>query len=107
MEHPDHQLTRGPDRMPRIVRLYIVNCLLGFVLAAVFTALVLWLNIGNIWHLVTYVSGGWLAAGVFFLLNGIVFAGVQSGIAIMSLGRDTPPPRGGIASRVQTARVPR
>lgn len=72
-------------RLPRLVRLYIFNCLIGFGLAACFTVLILWLNVANIGHLVTHVNGGWLAALVFFVLNGIVFAGVQTGIVIMSM----------------------
>ncbi|MEM1397090.1 MAG: hypothetical protein AAGH38_06540, partial [Pseudomonadota bacterium] len=72
-------------RLPRLVRLYIFNCLLGFGLAACFTGLVLSLNIANIGYLVAHVSGGWLAVTVFFILNGIVFAGVQTGIVIMSM----------------------
>jgi len=72
-------------RLPRLIRLYIFNCLVGFALAAVFTGLILWFNVANIGHLVMHVSGGWLAALVFFVLNGIVFAGVQTGIVIMSM----------------------
>lgn len=83
-------------RLPRIVRLYILNCLFGFALAGVFTAAVVWLNIANIGHLVTHAPGGFLALAVFFVLNGIVFAGVQTGIVIMTISYDdTPkPPRG-------------
>lgn len=83
-------------RLPRIVRLYIFHCLIGFLLSAVFTGLILWLDVAGIGHLVTHVAGGYLAALVFFVLNGIVFAGVQTGIVIMSMDYDdTPkPPRG-------------
>lgn len=91
--------------LPRIVRLYILNCFLGFMLAAVFTGLVLWLNIGNIGHLVAHVSGGWLAGLVFFGLNGIVFAGVQSAIVVMSLGRREPP-SGGHGRPIDAVPVP-
>lgn len=87
---------RAIARLPRLIRFYIFHCLIGFGAAGVFTGLVLWLNVANIGHLVTHVAGGWLAAFVFFLLNGIVFAGVQSGIAFWSLGVDdaTEPPGG-------------
>lgn len=81
-------------RLPRIVRLYILNATIGFGLSGLFTAVILWLNVANIGHLVTQVSGGWLAALVFFVLNGIVFAGVQTAIVIMSLGRKDPPAGG-------------
>jgi len=72
---------------PRLIRLYVFHCIIGFALSGVFTGLILWSNTANIGHLVTHVEGGWLAAFVFFVLNGIVFAGVQTGIVIMSLGK--------------------
>ncbi|MEM9910987.1 MAG: hypothetical protein AAF922_09405 [Pseudomonadota bacterium] len=72
-------------RLPRLVRLYIFNCMIGFMLAGCFTGLILWFNVANIGYLVTHVAGGWLAALVFFVLNGIVFSGVQTGIVIMSM----------------------
>ena len=81
-------------KLPRIVRLYIFNCLIGFTLSAVFTAMIFGFNVGNIGHLVSTVSGGWIAAVVFFMLNGIVFSGVQTGIVIMSMdypGQGKPP----------------
>jgi len=83
-------------RLPRVVRLYILNCLFGFALSATFTALILWLDVAGIGHLVATVSGGGLAALVFFMLNGIVFAGVQTAIVVWSMDYDdTPkPPKG-------------
>lgn len=82
-------------QLPRIVRLYIFHCLVGFAISAVFTGAVLYLNIANIGHLVFAVEGGWLAAVVFFVLNGIVFSGVQAAIVIMSLGDDDDDDQGG------------
>jgi hypothetical protein len=74
--------------MPQLVRFYIRHVLIGFALAAVFTGLLLWLNVGNLWHLVTHTAEGPLAAFLLFFLNGIVFAGVQHGIAVMLLAED-------------------
>ncbi|SIN98509.1 hypothetical protein SAMN05444722_0006 [Rhodovulum sp. ES.010] len=74
--------------MPDLVRLYIRHSVIGFVLAALFVTLLLYLNVGNLWHLVTHVSGGWLALVLLFVFNGIVFSGVQFGIAVMSMARD-------------------
>ncbi|MEM9580960.1 MAG: hypothetical protein AAF891_09765 [Pseudomonadota bacterium] len=73
--------------MPRLIKFYITHVLIGFAAAAVFVGLTLYFNIANIAHLVTHTEGGWLALVVFWVLNGIVFAGVQFAIAIMSLGR--------------------
>ena len=94
--NPFRTRPRALARLPRIVRLYILHCLIGFALAALFTAAVVWLDIAGIGHLVTHVTGGYVALLVFFVLNGIVFAGVQTAIAIMTMSYDdTPkPPRG-------------
>lgn len=88
--NPFRQRPAALARLPRLIRLYIFHCIIGFALAGVFTALVLWVNVANIGHLVATVEGGWFAAGIFFVLNGIVFAGVQTGIVIMTLDDDTP-----------------
>ncbi|TCM84928.1 hypothetical protein [Rhodovulum steppense] len=74
--------------MPTLISLYIRQTIIGFILSFVFVALLLHFNVANLWHLVTHVSGGWLAAVLLFLFNGIVFSGVQFGIAVMSMARD-------------------
>ena len=83
--------------MPRLVALYIRHTLIGFGLAAVFVALLFWFNVANLWHLVTHDPAGPLAAFLLVMFNGIVFSGVQFGIAIMRLGNeaDSNDPRGG------------
>jgi hypothetical protein len=80
--------SQGGSAKPPLVRFYIRHVLTGFALAAVFTGLLLWLNVGNLWHLVTRAAEGPLAAFVLFFLNGIVFAEVQHGIAVMRLSED-------------------
>lgn len=74
--------------MPRLVRFYIRHTAIGFLLAAVFVALLLGFNIGNLWHLVTASDVGGLAVFLLVMFNGIVFSGVQFGIAVMRLGED-------------------
>lgn len=71
--------------MPALVRLYIRNVAIGFLLSGVFVAALLWLNVGNLWHLITVSEGGWIAAVMLFAFNGIVFSGVQFAIAIMRM----------------------
>ena len=78
--------------MPELVRLYIRQCLIGFAIAVVFVALLLGLNVANLRHLVFNVPGGWLAGVLLVVFNGVVFAGVQFGIAIMGMAE---PRRGG------------
>lgn len=70
--------------MPKLVRLYIQQVLIGFAVAAAFVALLMFLNIANLWHLVTHTSGGWLALLMLWIFNGIVFAGVQFALSLPS-----------------------
>jgi hypothetical protein len=74
--------------MPDLVRLYIRHVALGFALAVVFTGLLFWFNVANLWHLVTHAPGGALAAVLLVVFNGIVFSGVQFGIAITAMAKD-------------------
>jgi dolichyl-phosphate-mannose--protein O-mannosyl transferase len=81
--------------MPTLVRFYIIHCVIGFSVAALFTAGIFWFNVANLWHLVSTSDIGVLAIIVFWVLNGIVFAGVQFAVAIMLLAEsddenDTP-----------------
>ena len=71
--------------MPRLVRLYIRECLLGFALAIVFSVALVLMNVANLRHLVSEVDGGWLAFALLCFFNGIVFAGVQFGITVMRM----------------------
>jgi hypothetical protein len=80
--------------MPKLVALYIRHVLIGFGLAAVFVALLLWTNVGNLWHLVTASDVGVMAVIMLFMGNGIVFSGVQFAITVMRMGDDDEP-RGG------------
>jgi hypothetical protein len=80
--------------MPKLVRLYISQVIIGFGLSAVFVAALLTLNVANLWHLVTHSTGGLLAVTMLWIFNGIVFAGVQFGISIMRLADEDDTPRG-------------
>ena len=106
--------------MPKLVSLYIRQVIIGYLLSAVFVALLLAFNIGNLWHLVTHASGGWIAAFMLFVFNGIVFAGVQFGISIMRMAEDdsdagrgkritfatpTPPRDGRIVATAETPKA--
>ena len=71
--------------MPKLIRLYIRESLLGFALAIVFSMALVLFNVANLGHLVSNVEGGWLAFMLLCLFNGIVFAGVQFGIAVMRM----------------------
>jgi hypothetical protein len=74
--------------MPDLIKMYIRHSIIGFVLSAVFVAMLLYFNVVNLWHLVTHTDVGLLAVFLLWLFNGIVFAGVQFGIAIMLMKSD-------------------
>lgn len=80
--------------MPRLARLYILQCAIGFGISAAFVALLLWLDVGRLWTMASHDKAGWLAIGLLWVFNGIVFAGVQFGIAIQRLGREDKPSGG-------------
>ncbi|RYH12073.1 hypothetical protein [Tropicimonas sp. IMCC6043] len=93
--------------MPKLVRLYIRQVAIGYLLSAVFVALLLSLNVVNLWHLVTHTSGGWIAVLMLFIFNGIVFAGVQFGISIMRMASDDEDSGRGKRITFATPRVPK
>ncbi|MCV2871329.1 hypothetical protein OEZ71_03375 [Defluviimonas sp. WL0050] len=74
--------------MPALVRLYIRNVIIGFGLSTVFVTALLWLNVANLWHLISTSPQGWIALLMLFVFNGIIFAGVQFAIVIMRMGTD-------------------
>lgn len=92
--------------MPKLVRLYITQVIIGFALSGVFVALLLWQNVGNLAHLVTANDMGWLALLMLFTFNGIVFAGVQFAIVIMRMADKPEPPSGGRKISTFAKKVP-
>lgn len=81
--------------MPRLVRLYISSVIVGFVLSAVFAALLVWFDIGGLRGLILGSSAGWIAAAMLVVSNGILFSGAQFGIRVMMLAESDDTPRGG------------
>ncbi|MBW6507066.1 MAG: hypothetical protein K0B00_09990 [Rhodobacteraceae bacterium] len=71
--------------MPRLVRLYLINIALGLALSVVFVGLLLWLNVANLWHLVSTSPMGWVAVAMLLAFNALVFSGVQFAIAVMRM----------------------
>jgi hypothetical protein len=78
--------------MPHLVRLYVHSVALGFILAAVFVLLLLWLDVAGLRGLVLGTREGWIGGVMLIVFNGIVFSGAQFGIAVM---RAAEPPRDG------------
>jgi len=81
--------------MPKLIRLYITQVAIGFGIAALFVGMLLYFDIANLWHLVTHSDKGWLAVLILWISNGIVFAGVQFGIAVMRMKDDDDDDQGG------------
>lgn len=87
--------------MPRLVRMYIIQVIVGFAISAAFVGGLLWFNVLNLWHLVTHSADGILAVLLLWVFNGIVFAGVQFAISIMRMkDDDDDEPRGGHRQRI-------
>ncbi len=87
--------------MPKLIRMYIINVLIGFAIAAAFVVMLLYFNVANLWHLVTHSDMGWLAVLILWISNGVIFAGVQFGIAVMRMKDDDDDgPGGGLRERV-------
>lgn len=91
--------------MPKLVRFYITHCIIGFALGAAFVAALLWLNVANLWHLISTSDVGLMAVVVFWVLNGIVFAGAQTTVALLLMSEsddagDTPRGNAPVTSQV-------
>ncbi len=95
--------------MPKLVRLYIVNVLIGFAVAGLFVALLLWLDVAHLRQLVfgKGPAGQFnpIAFGLLFVSHGLVFAGVQFAIAVMSMAAPSEPPQGGLRAPLLTSRL--
>jgi hypothetical protein len=89
--------------MPELVKMYIRHVAIGFGIAAVFVAALLWFNVVNLAELVMTSNGGYLALFLLWFFNGLVFAGVQFGIAVMNMAEKPEKPGGGAAPRMPMA----
>ncbi len=81
--------------MPKLIRLYIISVAIGFAIAVAFVAGLVAFDVAGLRHLVLETEMGWLAGLMMVMFNGIVFAGVQFGIAVMAMAEPGQGPRGG------------
>ncbi len=86
--------------MPKLIALYIRSIAIGFGLSAVFLGLLLAQDVAGLRHLIFGSDMGLVAAAMVFVFQGIIFAGVQFGIAIMMLADPDAPPIGGLRDRL-------
>ena len=71
-----------------LIRLLIKNAILGFVVAALFVAALIWSDTAQLGSLMAASPFGWLAAAMLTFFTGLTFASVQMGIAIMHIGSE-------------------
>ncbi|MGP1357911.1 hypothetical protein [Roseicyclus sp.] len=82
--------------MPDHIKFLLRHAAFGAVLAAGFVGALLWLNVGNLWHLVTHTAEGPIAVVMLLVFCTITFGSAQIGYKIMTLGeKDDDEPRGG------------
>ena len=92
-------------KMPDLMKLYVKSCVIGFLAAAVFVAMLMWFDMAGLWGLVAHSDAGAVAVLMLWVAHGIVFAGVQFAYAIMSMADrdDDDDDRGGTPARVWLA----
>jgi hypothetical protein len=76
--------------MPRLIRLYIVQCFRGFLIAAAFVVGLLWFDVARLGDLVVQSEDGILAVFLMWAHLGLIFAAVQFAISVMSLAGTDP-----------------
>ena len=79
--------------MPELIKHYLRHSAIGFGIAAVFVGLLLYLNVQNLWTLISNDKAAILAVFILWFFNGALFASVQFAYAVMNLAEK--PNRGG------------
>ncbi len=75
--------------MPDHIRLIIKHAFVGLGISVAFTAMILYFNIGNLWHLVTHTAEGPIAVLMLIVFGTVTFGSAQIGYKIMSMGEET------------------
>ena len=73
------------QRPPKLISLYIKSCVIGFLVSAIFVAGLILFDVAGLKRLLTGSDVAVLAVLIMWVFNGIVFAGVQFGVAIMGM----------------------
>ena len=73
---------REKSKISRVFRLYLISALNGFIISLASCVLILAFNVADLRRLVSNSDVGVIAMVVFWVLNGIVFSGVQVAIAL-------------------------
>ncbi len=72
-----------PNSEPKLMRLYLAHCAIGFALSAVFVAMLLFFDVAGLGHLIATSDVGLLALFLLWFFNGTVFGSVQFAIVVM------------------------
>jgi hypothetical protein len=72
--------------MPDHIKFLLRHAAFGAVLGAAFVGALLWLNVANLWHLVTHTAEGPIAVLMLVVFSTVTFGSVQIGYKIMTMG---------------------
>lgn len=89
------------SRMPHLVRFMLLHAALGFGLAALFVAALLWANPGNVAAIMLHSSTGPWPVALLWFFSGLTFGSAQIGNAVMLLAEDPPVDGGGRLRRLR------
>lgn len=81
--------------MPELIKLYIRHSFIGFGISAIFVGLLLYLNVMNLWTMISHDKSAILVVFILWFFNGTVFASVQFAYAVMGLAEKTNRSGGG------------
>ncbi len=92
--------------MPAHIKFVIFHAFVGFGISLTFTGLILWFNIGNLWHLVTHTAEGPIAVVMLVIFGTVTFGSAQIGYKIMTMTDDDTPSGGKPAPQVTNRLIP-
>lgn len=72
-----------PSREPNLMLLFLRHCAVGFVLSAIFVALLLWRDVAGLGTLIAGSDVGLLAIFLLWFFHGTVFGSVQFALMVM------------------------
>ncbi|SEV98876.1 hypothetical protein SAMN04488515_0536 [Cognatiyoonia koreensis] len=76
------------EKDPHLMRIFFVSWGIGFLLSALFLAMLIWFNLMNVGHLILHTEGGYIMALVFWVFTATLFGGVQFSLVIMGYAED-------------------
>ncbi len=77
------------------IRFILRHAAIGVGISFAFTGMILYFNVGNLWHLVTHTAEGPVAVLMLLVFGTITFGSAQIGYKIMTLREEDDEPKGG------------